>query len=308
LKEVAASGARRGDVCRRVLDRLEAATSRALNAPPTQEFEGSPMTTTQQMPPGQLSGNVLFYSKPEPLAKELHSKLGVKRMDGPFGFARTGHAIPLTVGEFPLAAVTGPIIFVGDEKLPITVMGLNGGENMFVKPDGVFEAGVYVPAYVRRYPFVFANDESNKQMVLCIDRGAEFIVDKGYDMAFFEANGEPSAYTKNCIEFCNNFEVERQRTTGFVQLLQDLDLFETKTATFTPTNPDGTPGEPQKIAEYFGVSEEKLAKLPADKFIELRDNGALGQIFAHLHSLVGWDRLVAIAMSRSDQASVTHKS
>ena len=257
------------------------------------------MVTTTQQAPGQLSGNVLFYSKPEPLAKELHSNLGVKRMDGPFSFAKAGHAIPLTVGEFPLAAVTGPIIFVGDEKLPIAVMGLNAGENMFVKDDGTFESGIYIPAYVRRYPFVFANDEQNKQMVLCIDRDAEFITDKGYDMAFFEANGEPTEYTKNCIEFCNNFEVERQRTMSFVQLLKDLDLFETKTAQFTPANPDGTPGEPQKIAEYFGVSEEKLNKIPGDKFVELRDNGALGQIYAHMHSLVGWDRLIALAMTKA---------
>jgi hypothetical protein len=259
------------------------------------------MTTTTQQAPGQFTGNVLFYSKPEPLAKELHSNLGVKRMDGPFRFAKTGHAIPLTVGEFPLAAVTGPIIFVGDEKLPIAVMGLNAGENMFVKDDGTFESGIYIPAYVRRYPFVFANDDQNKQMVLCIDRAAEFIVDKGYDMAFFEPNGEPTEYTKNCIEFCNNFEVERQRTMSFVQLLKDLDLFETKTANFTPANPDGTAGEPQKIAEYFGVSEEKLNAVPADKFIELRDNGALGQIYAHMHSLVGWDRLIALAMTRAAQ-------
>ncbi|WP_337185039.1 SapC family protein [Phenylobacterium sp.] len=253
--------------------------------------------TTAQMP-GQLSGNVLFYSKPEPLAKELHSNLGVKRMDGPFGFARAGHAIPLTVGEFPLAAVTGPIIFVGDDKVPIAVMGLNAGENMFVRDDGTFENGVYIPAYVRRYPFVFANDDANKQMVLCIDRDAEFITDKGYDMAFFDAAGEPTEYTKGCIEFCNNFEVERQRTLAFVQLLKDLDLFESKEANFTPTNPDGTAGQPQKIAEYFGVSEEKLNKLPADKLVELRDNGALSQIYAHIHSLVGWDRLVALAMAR----------
>lgn len=255
------------------------------------------VTTTPPMPQGALSGNVLFYSKPEPLAKELHSSLGVKRMDGPFGFAKEGHAVPLTVGEFPLAAVTGPIIFVGDEKLPIAVMGLNAGENMFVRDDGTFESGIYIPAYIRRYPFVFANDATNNQMVLCIDRGAEFIVEGG-DMPFFE-NGEPSEYTKNCIEFCNNFEVERQRTMSFVQILKDLDLFESKTANFTPTNPDGSAGAPQKIAEYFGVSEEKLNKLPADKYLELRDNGALGQIYAHLLSLVGWDRLIAIAMARA---------
>jgi SapC len=253
---------------------------------------------TTQTPPAQLSGNVLFYSQPEPLAKELHGKMGVKRMDGPFGFAKAGHAVPLTVGEFPLAALSGPIIFVGDERMPIAVMGLNAGENMFVKDNGMFEDGVYIPAYVRRYPFVFANDEANKQMVLCIDRGAEFIVESGYDMPFFDEAGEPTEYTKNCVEFCNNFEAERQRTASFAQLLKDLDLFETKTATFTPVNPDGMPGEVQPIAEYFGVSEDKLNALPAAKYIELRDNGALSQIYAHLHSLVGWDRLIALAMAR----------
>ena len=28
-----------------------------------------------------------------------HKTLGVKRMDGPFGFAKAGHAVPLTVTE-----------------------------------------------------------------------------------------------------------------------------------------------------------------------------------------------------------------
>lgn len=260
------------------------------------------MTTTTQPGLGQITGNVLFYSQPEPLTPELHGKLGVKRMDGPFTFAKVGHAIPLTVGEFPLAAVTGPIIFVGDEKLPIAVMGLNAGENMFVRDNGMFEPGVYIPAYVRRYPFVFANDQANSQMVLCVDRKAEFIVEGG-DMPFFE-NGQPSEYTKNCIEFCNNFEIERQRTLSFVQILKDLDLFEQKTANFTPMNPDGTSGQPQKIADYFGVSEDKLNKLPTEKLVELRDNGALSQIYAHMLSLVGWDRLIALAMARAPQEPV----
>jgi len=96
------------------------------------------MTTTPVQQPGPITGTVLFYSKPEPLAPELHGKLGVKQSDRPFRFAKEGHAVPLTVGEFPLAAVTGPIIFVGDEKTPIAVMGLNAGENMFVSDDGQF--------------------------------------------------------------------------------------------------------------------------------------------------------------------------
>ncbi len=256
------------------------------------------MSTTA--PPGsaQITGNVLFYSQPEPLSPETHGKMGVKSMDGPFGFAKEGHAVPLTVGEFPLAALTGPIIFVGEEKLPIAVMGLNAGENMFVRDDGLFEAATYIPAYIRRYPFVFANDENAKQMVLCVDRAAKFVVDKDFDQPFFEADGQPSTYTKNCIEFCNNFEIERQRTVSFIALLNELDLFETKTSTFTPNNPDGTPGEPQKIAEYFGVSEEKLNKLSPEKYVEIRNNGALAQIYAHLLSLAGWDRLIAMALAK----------
>lgn len=252
---------------------------------------------TQPAMSGQISGNVLFYSKPEPLTPDLHQALGVKRLEGPFGFAKVGHAVPLTVTEFSLAAVTGPIIFVGDEKIPLAVMGLNAGDNMFVTPEGLFEAGVYVPAYIRRYPFVFANDEKAGQMVLCIDRAAEFIVEGG-DLPFFDPEGKPSEYTQGCIDFCNDYENERQRTQGFVQILIDNDLFETKVANHVPIDADGQPGEPEKIAEYFGVSVEKLQALPTEKFIELRDNGALGQIYAHLVSLVGWDRLIALAMHR----------
>lgn len=246
---------------------------------------------------GQITGNVLFYSKPEPLTPDLHKGLGVKRVDGPFKFAKPGHAVPLTVTEFPLAAVSGPIIFVGDDKIPLAVMGLNQGDNLFVKDDGQFEAGVYIPAYIRRYPFVYANDSAAGQMVLCIDRDAEFIV-QGGDMPFFDANGEPSEYTKGCINFVNDYETERLRTQSFVQILKDNDLFEIKTANHTPVNPDGTAGEPVKIAEYYGVSESKLNALAPEKLIELRDNGALAQIYAHLLSLVGWDRLIAVAMSR----------
>ena len=260
------------------------------------------MATATQPGMGQISGNVLFYSKPEPLSVDLHKNMGIKRLDGPFRFAKDGHAVPLTVTEFGVAALSSPIIFVGEEKIPLAVMGLNAGENMYLTDAGYFEAGAYVPAYIRRYPFVYANDSAAGQMILCIDRAAEFIVEgAAVDLPFFDADGQPTEYTQNCINFCNDYETERQRTLSFVQLLNDLDLFEVKTANFVPTNPDGTPGETQKIAEYFGVSEAKLNALPIEKYTELRDNGALAQIYAHMMSLAGWDRLLALAMTRAPQ-------
>ena len=86
------------------------------------------------------------------------------------------------------------------------------------------------------------------------------------------------------------------------QLVNELDLLDVRDATFTPRNADGTPAQPQKIAEYYAVSEDKLRALSAEKLVELRDNGALGQIYAHLVSLLGWERLIALAFQRQAEA------
>jgi hypothetical protein len=258
-------------------------------------------TTTDE---GALTGNVLFYTNPEPLSREAHGTIGVSRVDNPFGFAAGAHVVPLTVAEFGLAALTYPIIFAGENKQPLAVMGLSAGANLFVKGDGSFEVGAYVPAYIRRYPFVLANDEAQQRMIVCIERPASIFKTEGFDMPLFDDKGEPSEYTANAIKFCEDFETERRRTEQFVNLLTELDLFETKRAVFTPNLPNGQQGEPQLIADYFGVSEEKVRAIPAEKLVELRDSGALEKIYNHLSSLVGWDRLIAIASARQIQANV----
>ena len=55
----------------------------------------------------------------------------------------------------------------------------------------------------------------------------------------------------------------------------------------------------QTVAEYFAISEDKLKALSPEKFAELRDNGALAQMYAHMTSLLGWDRLIARALVRA---------
>ncbi|CAN5344812.1 SapC family protein [soil metagenome] len=257
------------------------------------------METTQ--PAGGISGNVLFYSTPEPLNREQHGKLGLVHKDKPYSFALNGTAVPVAVTEFAPSALSFPIIFAGEDRVPLAVMGLNTGENLFIKADGAFEAGVYIPAYIRRYPFVLANDESQDRLIVCIDTASDLLATGG-DTPLFDDKGEPTEYTQNCIKFCDDFEVERRRTDSFVQLLKDNDLFELKKAFFTPQDANGVAGEPQVVAEYFGVSEEKLNALPAEKIKELQTSGALAQIYAHLVSLIGWDRLVALAMTRQQQA------
>jgi hypothetical protein len=261
------------------------------------------METTTVSSVSPIAGNVLFYTSPEPLSREMHGKLGVKQLAGPFAFAAQGHVVPLTVAEFQFAALSFPIIFAGEQRQPLAVLGINPGDNLFVSAQGTFTNGVYIPAYIRRYPFVLAQDEAQNRMIVCIERGAELIDENGGEISLFDAKGEPTEYTTNAIKFCEDFEGERRRTESFVNLIKDLDLLETKQATFTPTLEDGSQGQPVIMAEYFAVSEEKLRALSGDKLVELRDNGALERIYNHITSLAGWDRLVAIATEKASKTA-----
>jgi hypothetical protein len=229
----------------------------------------------------QLSGNVLFYRQPEPLSVERHGNLGVKRIAQPFMFLMEAHVVPITVNEFGVAAASYPLIFAGANKVPLAVMG----------------AEAYLPAFVRRYPFVFAADDDAERLLVCVDRAAP-MVGENPEVPFFQ-NGQPTQYTQEAIEFCKEFERHRRGTEDFVQQLMQLDLFEEKSVTIAQANPDGTQQE-IKIADYFAVSEDKLNALPHDTFIRLRDQGILGPVYAHMVSLLTWPKIVQRAMMRAE--------
>lgn len=255
------------------------------------------MTTPADNEP-KLSGQVLFYRQPEPLSLEKHRTLGVRRVDRPFAFLMQAHVVPITVNEFGVASGGYPLIFAGPQKTPLAVMGVRAGDNVFCAPNGEIDPEVYLPAFVRRYPFVFAADDKNERLLVCIDRAAS-MVGENPDVPFFEGD-QPSKYTQDAIEFCKEFERHRRGTEEFVRILSDLDLFEEKTVSLTGRNPDGTESAPQKVADYFAVSEEKLNALPHDAFMRLRDQGVLGPVYAHLISLLSWPKIIQRALMRAE--------
>lgn len=250
----------------------------------------------------ELAGNVLFYKNPQPLSPEQHGGLGVKQIEQPFDFLRSAHAIPVTVNEFGMSATCYPIIFVGTERTPVAVMGVRQNENLFVREDGTIDPDYYLPAFVRRYPFVFANDGQSDRLLLCVDRDAPMVTNQP-EVPLFE-NGQPSEFTNNAIEFCKEFERQRRSTVEFVKLIDKFNLFEEKTVTFQPRDAEGKEaGEPQKIADYWAIDEAKLNGLSEAQFNELRINGALGAIYAHIVSLLSWQRIIARAVAVSQQAA-----
>jgi hypothetical protein len=244
----------------------------------------------------ELTGQVLFYKRPEPLSLEKHRNLGVKQISAPFSFLRTAHAVPVTVSEFGVVATCYPIIFVGPEKTPVAVMGIRQNENEYVDASGQPDPDTYIPAFVRRYPFVFATDPGSDKMLLCVDAEAAMISDKP-DVRLFDGD-QPSQFTQDAIEFCKEFERQRRATMEFVEMVDKAGLFEQKTVSFTPRDAQGNPGQPQKIADYFAISEDALNGLPQAKFEEIRNTGALAAMYAHMVSLMNWQRVIQRTMRR----------
>lgn len=244
-----------------------------------------------------VSGNVMFYKKPEPLTKDAHAKFGVKAVDKPFAFMAEQHFMPITAPEFGAAAASFPVIFAGDDRAPLAVMGIRQNENLFVT-DGQFNQDYYMPAFARRYPFVLAGDEANDRFVVCVDTEAECVTNKKPTQAFFDKE-DTSAFTKEAFQFLQNYERDRQATAKMIEDFKAADLFEPKEMNFRGQNADGTEAPLQKIADYFAISEEKLKALPADKLKDFADRGYLAVAHAHLVSLGNWQRLVNFTLRRA---------
>lgn len=244
----------------------------------------------------ELTGQVMFYRRPEPLSLEKHRDLGVKQIAAPFSFLKTAHAVPITVSEFGVAATCYPIIFVGNDKTPVAVMGVRQNENEYIDAMGQPDPDTYLPAFVRRYPFVFASDPKSDKLLLCVDTEAQ-MVSNAPDVKFFDGENA-SKFTQDAIEFCKEFERQRRATVEFVELLDKASLFEQKSVAFTPRDAQGNPGPTQKIADYWAISEEGLNALPESKFQDIRNTGALAAVYAHMVSLMNWQRVIQRTMRR----------
>ncbi|MFP4520460.1 MAG: SapC family protein [Oceanicaulis sp.] len=246
-----------------------------------------------------VQGSLPLYKQPEPLNVQQHKGKGLKFGDRPFEFLRDTHFVPVTVGEFASAGARFPLIFLGDNKTPVAAMGLRQGANLFVDEHGQFEAHTYMPAFIRRYPFVAAtHPDAKERFTVCVDAGSHLISDKP-DEPFFTEDGQPTEFTNRAIDFVRRFESDVQTTQAFVERLKELDLFDQQQATFQQRDSKGEPvGEPQVVASYWSISGEKLKALDPKVLAELRDDAALGAIYAVMLSMSQWDVLISRAARR----------
>jgi hypothetical protein len=223
----------------------------------------------------------LLYNSLEPLSSNVHANFKA-RSTNVAPFIRNVHAVPITIDEFIMVQRHFPIVFsVGDNPVPLALMGLNEGINVFVDDEGNLIGDVYVPAYIRRYPFMLARTRPDADdLSLCFDPTSGLIGDFEDGAPLFD-NGQPSEGTQALLKFCEEFEVSAQRTIAFVQELKTSELLMDGEASVQPAGSE----QPFIYRGFQMVSQDALRELRGDALRKMNQNGILPLVIAHLFSL-----------------------
>ena len=224
----------------------------------------------------------LFYNDLMPLNSRDHGTWHARSVEKA-SWVGTQHAIPLTVDEFAQAQRDFPIVFsAGDNPVPLALMGLNEGINVYFDDEGTPLDDAYVPAYIRRYPFLLARlKPDTDEMSLCFDPSCDVIGEFEDGNALF-ADGEPSEHTKGLLSFCEQFEQAGARTQAFIEeITKEGLLMEGEVAIQQNDKPD----QPYVYRGFKMINQDKVVDMRGDQLRTLNQNGILPLIYAHLFSL-----------------------
>jgi SapC len=204
----------------------------------------------------------IFYNDLVPLNSNEHAKFKTRSLENA-KFMENQHAVPLTVEEFVQASRYYPIIFsASDTPVPLALMGMNEGVNTFMDDKGQFSNPVYLPAYIRRYPFMLARlRPESEELSLCFDPSTE--------------------NTQNILKFCEEFERAGAQTHQFVEELKKYELLMDGEVSIQQEGNEN----PFVYRGFMMVNEEKLRDMRGDELRKMNQNGMLPLIYAHLFSL-----------------------
>lgn len=234
---------------------------------------------------------VLFYERPVPLNRTAHKDLRLQAVNN-VNFAAKAHSVPLTGVEFAPAARDFPILFAGasiEDAGPMALLGLRQDENLFIGEEGFWETGIYIPAFVRRYPFVLAEKpagEPGDDFTVFLDEAFPGFSQETGERLFNEDGTDAPALT-NAVGFLGEFQDHVRRTRWFMDKLREHNLLEPRTINLSKD------GKAINLNGLFVVNEERLRALDEKVAGELLREGAFGWIYSHLVSLANIDRMAA---------------
>ena len=235
-----------------------------------------------------MNSQPLFYKKPVPLNKDHHGDLYMEPVND-FRHTKGTNSIYIAAVEFIKAAKDYPIVFgknTDGSVFPAVLLGLQNSQNKFLGKQGEWLVD-YIPAYVRRYPFILAsNPEKYDTFAVCIDESYPGFNKKKKGQRLFGENGEESDILKQSIEFLKGYQNHIQLTNVFCKDLKDSGILEPMQAKITKD------GKERALGGFLCVSRERLKGLEPKKLTEFMLSDQLELIFAHLYSLNNLNRLV----------------
>lgn len=248
-----------------------------------------------------MSTQLLIYETVFPVSPRNHGTWSIEAQPS-YAFSSKVNSVPLMAVEFPVAASEYAIVFAGDDKniVPVVILGMRGNENVYLDQAGSWQAK-YIPAFIRRYPFVFSSDAENKQLTLCIDEAYKGCNQEGRGERLFTDDGKPTPYVDNVLKFLQSYQAQFQRTQAFCRKLKELDVFESMQAAVTL--PDG---EKLSLTGFMTIDRKKLKELSGEVLSELVRTDEMELIYLHLESIRNFasmrDRLSLVRGGKDESA------
>jgi len=235
-----------------------------------------------------MTAQLLIYETVVPLSASRHRGSAVETSRN-YGFSAKINSVPLMAVEFPHAASEYAIVFAGTKEsvMPAVILGVRESENLFLSQEANWDAK-YIPAFVRRYPFVFSMSQDGQRFVLCVDEAYSGFNREGRGQKLFGDDDKPTTYVDNILKFLQGYQAQFNRTLAFCQKLRELDLLEPMQAQLEMAS-----GEKLSLAGFMAVSRAKLKALPGEKLAELAKTDELELIYLHLQSMRNFQALPA---------------
>ena len=230
--------------------------------------------------------DLVYYEKPVLLDRDKHRHRRVRAASG-FGFARKANSLYLAGVEFNEACKEYAVVFTraaAGKVVPVVMLGLRARENLFVGDDERWDAR-YIPAFVRRYPFVLA-ELPGQSLAVCVDEAYPGLTE-GEGEALFDDAGKETPFLRNAIEFLTQYQREYLRTEAFCQRLDQAGLLTEMNA-----RADLVDGRSFTVNGLLVVDEKKLMALPDAAVLAMFRQGELHLVSMHLASLSNMQRLV----------------
>lgn len=249
------------------------------------------MTDAANVPANEPVPLPMFYKKPMPLEPQRHGSAGLKA-ELSFRFAATTNALPLTSTEMAHAARVYPIVFShSTPTVPFAVVGLRDQENLFVDDAGLWKEDCYIPAYVRRYPFIFSEEPQSQRLILCIDEEAESFEATSSRPLF--AEGKPTEALQRALQFNETFQSHYVDTRRFGEWLDQNNMLEDRMA-----RGDLGGGQTYTLRGFKLLNVDRLRTLEDAQVLELHKRGWLPLLHFHLQSQQNWGTLGALTRTR----------